>query len=74
MSISVASLTVWLTTAWTLVAAGAWKKKELHAWDWTRWAFAGTFWSSILILVAVSFYSPFTFLLFPLNPIEIARS
>ncbi|RXK37769.1 hypothetical protein M231_04925 [Tremella mesenterica] len=47
-----ANVSTWLTVVWTLAACGAWENKELQAYDWTRWAFAGTFWSSILVLIA----------------------
>ncbi|KAK4687917.1 hypothetical protein P7C73_g2195, partial [Tremellales sp. Uapishka_1] len=35
-----------------LAASGSWQKKEVNAYGWTRWAFAGTLWSSLFILIA----------------------
>ena len=53
-----ACIAIWMTTTWTLAASGSWKNKWQEAWDWTRWAFAGTFWSSFFIFIAVSIRLP----------------
>ncbi|ODO05698.1 hypothetical protein I350_04758 [Cryptococcus amylolentus CBS 6273] len=47
-----ATASVWMTLTWTLAASGQWHKKQQNAYDWTRWSFAATGWSGILILTA----------------------
>ncbi|WVQ72649.1 hypothetical protein IAR50_002208 [Cryptococcus sp. DSM 104548] len=47
-----AVVVVWMTLIWTLAASGHWHNKEQKAYDWTRWSFAATGWSGILILIA----------------------
>nr|XP_018260953.1 uncharacterized protein I303_06670 [Kwoniella dejecticola CBS 10117]OBR83111.1 hypothetical protein I303_06670 [Kwoniella dejecticola CBS 10117] len=49
-----AGLTVYLTLNWTLASSGSWKAKETHAYNWTRWAFVGVGYSSLMILIAWS--------------------
>ncbi|WVQ84308.1 hypothetical protein IAT38_006460 [Cryptococcus sp. DSM 104549] len=47
-----ACLSTWLALTWTLAASGEWENKRLKAYDWTRWAFAGSGYSAMFILIA----------------------
>ncbi|WVF73041.1 hypothetical protein IAT40_007859 [Kwoniella sp. CBS 6097] len=49
-----ACLVTWATLTWTLAAAGSWRGKEVHAHSWTRWAFIGSGFSALFILIAWS--------------------
>ncbi|KAL7418510.1 hypothetical protein Q5752_006968 [Cryptotrichosporon argae] len=46
-------IALWLTVVWTLTAAGAWNAQRADtALKWTRWSFAGAFWSAVFVLIA----------------------
>ncbi|WWC91634.1 uncharacterized protein L201_006580 [Kwoniella dendrophila CBS 6074] len=49
-----AGLSVWSTLCWTLAASGSWRTREVWAYNWTRWAFIGVGYSSIMVLIAWS--------------------
>ena len=49
-------MVAWFTACMTRAASGFWQSKDQGAWDWTRWAFAGSFWSSLISLISVSSY------------------
>nr|XP_019010259.1 uncharacterized protein I206_04727 [Kwoniella pini CBS 10737]OCF49040.1 hypothetical protein I206_04727 [Kwoniella pini CBS 10737] len=50
-----ATLFVWLTLNWTLASSGSWNARETRAYNWTRWAFILSGYSSLFILIAWSF-------------------
>lgn len=55
--ICVAALSTWLTVTWALAASGSWGNKQQIAWSHTKWAFRGTYISTGVILIAVSWRS-----------------
>nr|XP_031860485.1 uncharacterized protein CI109_004096 [Kwoniella shandongensis]KAA5527557.1 hypothetical protein CI109_004096 [Kwoniella shandongensis] len=47
-----ACITLWSTLLWTLAVSGKWDKKELEAYDWTRYAFYQAAGSGVFICIA----------------------
>ncbi|WRT70297.1 uncharacterized protein IL334_007295 [Kwoniella shivajii] len=47
-----AGLSVWIVVTWTLAAAGSWRAREVHAYEWTKWAFHLSGFSAIFVLIA----------------------